>query len=201
MRQTVADFLGAQSADTILFTRGTTHSLLLVARHFGPTAVPTGGRIVVSGATTHSNFIPWQQLAKRQTAKFTDTPVYPHGVVDVPALLAAITPQTNLVALAQDTNVAGHTLPVAALAKKATAVGAVVVVHGAQAVATLPVHVQTTPADFYAFSGTKIYGPTGIGVLYGRAHLLAKMPPIQFGGTNISTVREHVSTWAEGPIK
>lgn len=122
-------------------------------------------------------------------------------MVDVPALLAAITPETNLVAIAQVTNVAGDTLPVAAIAKKAHAVGAVVVVDGAQAVAHLPVDVQTLGADFYAFSGHKIYGPTGIGVLYGRANLLAKMPPIQFGGEMISEVRDDVSTWAEGPIK
>ena len=201
VRQEVADFLSAKSADEIIFTRGTTDSLNLVASAFGPHAVPEGGRIVVSGAEHHSNFIPWQQLAKRQHAKFEVTPVHPDGMVDVPALLAAITPETNLVAIAQVTNVAGDTLPIAAIAKKAHAVGAVVVVDGAQAVAHLPVDVQTLGADFYAFSGHKIYGPTGIGVLYGRADLLAKMPPIQFGGEMISEVRDYVSTWAEGPIK
>ncbi|KRK12559.1 cysteine desulfurase [Lacticaseibacillus zeae DSM 20178 = KCTC 3804] len=201
VRQQVADFLHAQSAEEIIFTRGTTDSLNLVASAFGPHAVPAGGRIVVSGAEHHSNFIPWQQLAKRQQATFTVTPVHPDGTVDVPALLAAITPGTNLVAIAQVTNVAGDTLPVAEIAKKAHDVGAIVVVDGAQAVAHMAVDVQALGADFYAFSGHKIYGPTGIGALYGRADLLAKMPPIQFGGEMISEVRDQESTWADGPIK
>lgn len=173
----------------------------MVASAYGPQVVTAGSQIVVTGAEHHSNFIPWQQLAKRQQATFTVTPVKPDGTVDIAALLAAITPQTKVVAVAQVTNVAGDTLPIAKIAAKAHAVGAVVVVDGAQAVAHLAVDVQAMGADFYAFSGHKIYGPTGIGVLYGRADLLQHMPPIQFGGEMISEVRDDVSTWADGPIK
>ncbi|EKQ22667.1 SufS family cysteine desulfurase [Lacticaseibacillus paracasei] len=201
VRQQVAGFLGAASADEIIFTRGTTDSLNLVASAYGPQVVTAGSQIVVTGAEHHSNFIPWQQLAKRQQATFTVTPVKPDGTVDIAALLAAITPQTKVVAVAQVTNVAGDTLPIAKIAAKAHAVGAVVVVDGAQAVAHLAVDVQAMGADFYAFSGHKIYGPTGIGALYGRADLLQHMPPIQFGGEMISEVRDDVSTWADGPIK
>ena len=201
VRQQVAGFLGAASADEIIFTRGTTDSLNLVASAYGPQVVTAGSQIVVTGAEHHSNFIPWQQLAKRQQATFTVTPVKPDGTVDIAALLAAITPQTKVVAVAQVTNVAGDTLPIAKIAAKAHAVGAVVVVDGAQAVAHLSVDVQAMGADFYAFSGHKIYGPTGIGVLYGRDDLLQHMPPIQFGGEMISEVRDDVSTWADGPIK
>ena len=128
VRQQVAGFLGAASADEIIFTRGTTDSLNLVASAYGPQVVTAGSQIVVTGAEHHSNFIPWQQLAKRQQATFTVTPVKPDGTVDIAALLAAITPQTKVVAVAQVTNVAGDTLPIAKIAAKAHAVGAVVVV-------------------------------------------------------------------------
>ena len=173
----------------------------LVASSFGPLAVHEGDEILVSGAEHHSNFIPWQQLAKRTGAKFVVAPVTQAGNTDPEALERLLTPRTKILALAQVTNVAGGAVAIRPLADLVHARGGYMVVDGAQAVAHMKVDVQALGADFYAFSGHKMYGPTGIGVLYGRADLLAAMPPVQFGGEMIDEVQDAVSTWAAVPLK
>ncbi|KRK74142.1 cysteine desulfurase [Lacticaseibacillus nasuensis JCM 17158] len=201
IRAQVAAFMHAPEAANIVFTRGTTDGLNLVAQSFGPQVVGPGSEILVSGAEHHSNFIPWQQLAKRTGATFRVAPVTPSGDLDESALLRSITPQTKLVAVAAVTNVAGTRVDVAKIAQAVHAVGGYLVVDGAQEVPHLPVDVSATDADFYAWSGHKVFGPTGIGVLYGKSTLLSAMPPVQFGGEMIDEVQDAESTWAPVPLK
>ncbi|MFD1393884.1 aminotransferase class V-fold PLP-dependent enzyme [Lacticaseibacillus jixianensis] len=201
VRGQVAQFINAKTPSQIVFTRSTTDGLNLVAASFGPLVVHAGDEILVSGAEHHSNFIPWQQLAKRTGAKFVVAPVTKAGNTDPAAVAQLITKRTKIVALAQVTNVAGGVVPLAPLADQVHAVGGYLVVDGAQAVAHMKVDVQALGADFYAFSGHKLYGPTGIGVLYGRQALLAEMPPVQFGGEMIDEVLDAQSTWAPVPLK
>ncbi|MFD1441482.1 aminotransferase class V-fold PLP-dependent enzyme [Lacticaseibacillus hegangensis] len=201
VRAQAAHFINAPAADQIVFTRSTTDGLNLVASSFGPLAVHEGDEILVSGAEHHSNFIPWQQLAKRTGAKFVVAPVTKAGNTNPAAIERLLTPRTKILALAQVTNVAGGAVAIRPLADLVHARGGYMVVDGAQAVAHMKVDVQALGADFYAFSGHKMYGPTGIGVLYGRADLLAAMPPVQFGGEMIDEVQDAVSTWAAVPLK
>ncbi|WP_179395654.1 aminotransferase class V-fold PLP-dependent enzyme [Lacticaseibacillus absianus] len=201
IRAQVAAFVNAAQAEEIVFTRGTTDSLNLVAGSFGPQVLQAGDEVLVSASEHHSNFIPWQQLAERVGARFVVAPVQADGNTDPAALAQLITPRTRLLAIAQVTNVAGGLVPVRALADRLHAQGGIVVVDGAQSVAHMPVDVQAMGADFFAFSGHKVYGPTGIGVLYGRRALLAAMPPAQFGGEMIDEVTDAHSTWAPVPLK
>lgn len=201
VREQVAAFIHAPAADQIVYTRSTTDGLNLVAASFGPLVVHAGDEILVSGAEHHSNFIPWQQLAQRVSAKFVVAPVTPAGNTDPSAVAALITPRTKILALAQVTNVAGGAVALRPLADQIHAVGGYLVVDGAQAVAHMKVDVQALDADFYAFSGHKLYGPTGIGVLYGKKDLLTAMPPIQFGGEMIDEVQDLRSSWAPVPLK
>lgn len=201
VRAQAARFINALAASQIVFTRSTTDGLNLVASGFGPLVVHAGDEILVSGAEHHSNFIPWQQLAKRTGAKFVVAPVTQAGNTDPAAIGKLLTPRTKILALAQVTNVAGGAVDIRPLADEVHANGGYMVVDGAQAVAHMKVDVQALGADFYAFSGHKMYGPTGIGVLYGRSELLAQMPPVQFGGEMIDEVQDQSATWAEGPLK
>lgn len=201
IREQVAAFVNAPAAADIVFTRGTTDSLNMVAQGFGEQVVQAGDEILVSGAEHHSNFIPWQQLAKRTGAKFVVAPVTAAGDTDPVAMAKLITPRTKLVALAAVTNVTGGPVPVAALATQVHANGGYLVVDGAQEIPHRQVDVQAEAADFYAFSGHKVFGPTGIGVLYGRAELLAVMQPVAFGGEMIDTVQDETTTWAEVPLR
>lgn len=201
VRAQAARFINAQTAAQIVFTRSTTDGLNLVAASFGALVVRPGDEILVSGAEHHSNFIPWQQLAKRTGAKFVVAPVTKAGNTDPEAIAKLVTPRTKILALAQVTNVAGGAVAIRPLADLVHARGGYMVVDGAQAVAHMKVDVQALGADFYAFSGHKMYGPTGIGVLYGRADLLAQMPPVQFGGEMIDEVQDAQSTWADVPLK
>lgn len=201
VRAQVASFIHAAKPSEIVYTRSTTDGLNLVASSFGPQVVKPGDEILISGAEHHSNFLPWQQLAHRLQAKLVVAPVTATGDTDVAAVAQLITPRTKLLALAQVTNVGGGEVALAPLAQAIHAVGGYLIVDGAQAVAHLSVDVQALDADFYAFSGHKMYGPTGIGVLYGRQALLEQMPPIQFGGEMIDEVLDQSATWAEGPLK
>ncbi|WP_125581387.1 aminotransferase class V-fold PLP-dependent enzyme [Lacticaseibacillus suibinensis] len=201
VRAQVASFIHAAKPSEIVYTRSTTDGLNLVASSFGPQVVKPGDEILISGAEHHSNFLPWQQLAHRLQAKLVVAPVTATGDTDVAAVAQLITPRTKLLALAQVTNVGGGEVALAPLAQAIHAVGGYLIVDGAQAVAHLSVDVQALGADVYAFSGHKMYGPTGIGVLYGREALLEQMPPIQFGGEMIDEVLDQSATWAEGPLK
>ncbi|MGZ9851615.1 cysteine desulfurase [Limosilactobacillus ingluviei] len=200
-RQKVQHFLHAAAPEEIIFTRGCTEALNLVAATYGRTHLQAGDEIVISVAEHHSNLIPWQQLAHQTGARLRYIGLTATGELDLAAAQQLINDHTKLVAVAHATNVLGTINPIQQLAALAHAHGAVIVVDGAQAVPHMPVDVQALDADFYAFSGHKLMAPTGIGVLYGKAALLADMPPYQYGGEMISAVHQQTSTWAAAPYK
>lgn len=197
-RETVQHFLNAANVDEIVFTRGTTDALNLVALSWGRSQLKKGDEIVVSEGEHHSNLVPWQMLAEHTGAKIVWVPMAFDGSADV---AGHITPRTRLVAVAHVSNVTGVVQPIRKIAERAHAVGAVVVVDGAQSASHLSVDVQALDADFYAFSSHKCYGPTGIGVLYGRRELFAVMPPVEGGGDMIERVTLERTTYAPPPLR
>lgn len=198
-RATVQRFIGAARADEIIFTRGTTEAINLVANTWGRKQLTAGDEILITTLEHHSNIVPWQMLCEQTGAVLKVAPVNEIGEVELDGFDALLSPRTRLVAITHISNALGSINPVAEMVAHAHAVGAVVLVDGAQAVAHQAVDVQALGCDFYAFSGHKLYGPTGIGVLYGRAELLADMPPWQGGGDMIRTVSFERSTYAEAP--
>ena len=198
-RATVQRFIGAARADEIVFTRGTTEAINLVANTWGRKQLTAGDEILITTLEHHSNIVPWQMLCEQTGAVLKVAPVNEIGEVELAGFDALLSPRTRLVAITHISNALGTINPVAEMVEHAHAVGAVVLVDGAQAVAHQAVDVQALGCDFYAFSGHKLYGPTGIGVLYGRAELLAAMPPWQGGGDMIRTVSFERSTYAEAP--
>ena len=201
-RLSVARFIGAQAdADTVLFTRGATEAMNLVANTYGTANVRAGDRIVVTRMEHHANFVPWQQLAKRVGAEFVIVELTPSGEIDLDAMRAALQGPVRIVALPHVSNVLGTINPVAEIAAMAHAAGAVVVCDGAQAVPHIAVDVHALGVDFYAFSGHKLGGPTGIGALWGKRALLEQMPPWQLGGDMIEFVRDDDTSWNVIPHK
>lgn len=200
-REKVKNFLHANETAEILFTRGTTTSLNWIAQSFGDAFVEAGDEIVISYMEHHSNIIPWQQLAKRKGAVLKYIEITPEGFLDMEDARRKITVKTKIVSIAHVSNVLGVINPVAELAALAHENDAVMVVDGAQAVPHMPVDVQAIDADFYAFSGHKMCGPTGIGVLYGKRQWLDQMEPVEFGGEMIDFVHLYDSTWKELPWK
>lgn len=200
-RQKVQHFIHAPEAGEIVFTRGCTESLNLVASTYGDQIIKAGDEIVITVMEHHSNLIPWQQLALRKKAHLKYIGITAEGTLDMEQAVQLITDRTKIVAVAHVSNVLGTINPVAELANLAHRHHAILIVDGAQAVANLPVDVQKLGADFYAFSGHKMLGPTGIGVLYGRHELLAAMRPYQYGGEMISEVHQQSSSWAEPPFR
>lgn len=200
-RAAVAAFLGAGDAREIVFTRGTTEALNLVAASFGRLHVGAGDEVLVSEMEHHANIVPWQMLCSAVGATLRVAPVDDRGVLHRDAFATALSRRTKIVALAHVSNAIGTLNPVAELTALAHAVGAFVVVDGAQAVAHLPVDVRAIGCDFYACSGHKLYGPTGIGVLYGRAELLASMPPWQGGGEMVRSVTWQGATYDDPPYR
>lgn len=200
-RKKVQQFIQAKSTKEILFTRGTTTSLNWVAKSYGDLAVEKGDEIVISYAEHHSNIVPWQQLAKRKGAKLVYIELTDDGYLDLEDAKAKITDQTKIVSLAHVSNVLGGINPIKTLTELAHQHGAVMVVDGAQSTPHMPVNVTELDVDFYAFSGHKMCGPTGIGVLYGKQALLEKMEPVEFGGEMIDFVYPQESTWSELPWK
>ncbi|TVO52724.1 cysteine desulfurase [Denitromonas halophila] len=198
-RATVQRFIGAARADEIIFTRGTTEAINLVANTWGRKQLTAGDEILITTLEHHSNIVPWQMLCEQTGAVLKVAPVNEIGEVELDSFDALLSPRTRLVAITHISNALGTVNPVAEMVAHAHAVGAVVLVDGAQAVAHQAVDMQALGCDFYAFSGHKLYGPTGIGVLYGRAELLADMPPWQGGGDMIRTVSFERSTYAEAP--
>lgn len=198
-RATVQRFIGAARADEIVFTRGTTEAINLVANTWGRKQLKAGDEILITTLEHHSNIVPWQMLCEQTGAVLKVAPVNDAGEVELAGFDALLNARTRLVAITHISNALGTINPVAEMVAHAHAVGAVVLVDGAQAVAHQAVDVQALGCDFYAFSGHKLYGPTGIGVLYGRAELLAAMPPWQGGGDMIRTVSFERSTYAEAP--
>lgn len=199
-RKKVQQFIHANSNKEIIFTKGTTDSLNIVAQSYGE-FIQAGDEIVISKMEHHANLIPWQQLAKRKQAVLRYIPLTADGHLDVQAAKTIINEKTAIVALAQVSNVLGTVNPVKEIAQLAHQHQAIMVVDGAQAVAHMPVDVQDLDCDFYCFSGHKMCGPTGIGVLYGKQALLEKMEPVAFGGEMIDFVDLYESTWTDLPWK
>lgn len=200
-RQKVANFIGASNAKEVIFTSGCTDSLNLVAASFGEQNIQAGDEIVVSIMEHHSNLLPWQQLAKKKKAQLKFIEISKYGRLDLNDLKNKISSKTKLVALTHVSNVLGTINPIKEAIALAHEKDAVVLVDGAQAVGHFPVNVTNLGVDFYAFSGHKMFAPTGVGVLYGKKELLDKMPPYRFGGEMIANVTREEATWAETPQK
>jgi cysteine desulfurase / selenocysteine lyase len=199
-REKVRRFVNAASVAEIIFTRGTTESINLVATSFGQ-RMTAGDEILITGLEHHSNIVPWQLLCERAGARLVVAPIRDDGSLDLAAFDARLGARTKIVAVAHISNALGTVNPVADLIEKAHRVGAVVLVDGAQAMPHMRVDVQALDCDFYAFSGHKMFGPTGTGVLYGKRALLEAMPPYQGGGDMILTVRFEGSTYNALPYK
>ncbi|MFA7438407.1 cysteine desulfurase [Castellaniella sp.] len=197
-RSRVAGLLNAPNSQDVIFVRGTTEAINLVAQTWGQSLAP-GDEILVTDMEHHSNIVPWQLLCARTGAVLRHARVTDSGEIDLDDFRSCLNARTRLVALAHVSNALGTVNPVAEITRLAREAGALVLVDGAQAVAHAPVDVQALDCDFYAFSGHKIYGPTGIGALYVRASILQKLAPWQGGGDMIHTVSFEGSTWAEGP--
>ena len=200
-RQRVARFVGVKDADRLIFTRGTTESLNLVASAWGRANVRAGDEIVVTGLEHHANFVPWQQLAIEKGAKLGIARLTSDGRVDVEHFAALVTPRTKVVAFPHVSNALGTINDVAELAAIARRTGAVVVCDGAQGAPHLALDIDRLDVDFYAFSGHKMLGPMGCGVLVGRRDLLEAMPPYQTGGDMIEYVGDERTTWNVLPHK
>jgi cysteine desulfurase/selenocysteine lyase len=200
-RSTVADFVSAASADDIVFTRGTTEAINLVAQSWGRKHVGPEDEIVLSHLEHHANIVPWQQLADETGAKLRIIPVDDGGRLQLDRYSDLLSDRTRLVAIAHVSNVLGTIVPVEEVIQAAHGVGARVLVDGAQAVAHMPVNVQSMDADFYVFSGHKVFAPTGIGALYAKPEILEEMPPWQGGGNMIKDVTFERTSYSEPPGK
>lgn len=198
-RQKVADFIQAKSSKEILFTRGTTTSLNWVAQ-FAKEILQADQEVIISVQEHHSNIIPWQQACQQTGAKLRYVPLK-DGELDMDHLRSLLSSKTKFVSLAHVSNVLGSVAPIGEIAELVHEVGAYLVVDGAQSVPHMAVNVQELDVDFYAFSGHKMLGPTGIGVLYGKEELLNLMSPVEFGGEMIDFVYEQSATWKELPWK
>ncbi len=199
-REEVRRFLAAPHVREIVFVRGTTEAINLVANSYGQ-SFREGDEILVSEIEHHSNIVPWQMVAARTGATVRPIPVHDDGSIDLEAYASMLSERTAMVGLVHVSNALGTVLPVKQMTEMAHGVGAKVLIDGAQATVHGPVDVTDIGCDFYAFGGHKVYGPTGIGVLWGREALLDAMPPYQGGGEMIASVRFEGSTWAELPAK
>lgn len=198
-RAAVAEFLGAASPENIVFVRGTTEAINLVAQSWGRANLGPGDDILVPVLEHHSDIVPWQLIAKETRARVVPVPLGPDGQIDRTAYADLLSSRTQLVAISHASNVLGTVPPVREMTALAHRYGAKVLVDGAQAVAHFPVDVQEMDADFYVFSGHKIFAPTGIGVLYGKPEVLESMPPWQGGGNMIDSVSFARTTYAPVP--
>lgn len=199
-RERVRQFIGARSTDEIIFTRGTTEAINLVASSYGQ-LLGEGDEVILTQMEHHANIVPWQLLRDRKGIVIKVIPITPDGALDMEAFDRLITPRTKVVSVTHVSNVLGTVNPIARIIDTAHRAGAIAMIDGAQAIAHIPVDVSTLNADFYAFSSHKMYGPTGVGVLYGRRELLEKMPPYQGGGEMIGHVSFEHTTYAELPFK
>lgn len=200
-REAARKFLGAASTEEIIFTRGVTESINLVASSYGAAFIGEGDEIIISELEHHSNIVPWQMLCESKKAKLKVIPVNDHGEIDLAAFQGLLNSKTKLVAVNHASNSLGTINPVKRIIALAHDQGAVVLVDGAQAAAHLTIDVQDLDADFYCISSHKMYGPTGVGVLYGKKSLLEKMPPYMGGGEMIKEVTFEKTTYNDLPYR
>lgn len=200
-REAVRAFLGATSTEEIIFTSGTTQGINLVASTFGRKFIGEGDEIIISGLEHHSNIVPWQMLCEEKGSILKVIPVTDEGELDMEVYASLLSPKVKLVAVNHVSNALGTINPIKQIIDQAHAVGAKVLIDGAQSSSHITIDVQALDVDFYAFSGHKIYGPTGVGVLYGKKDLLNAMPPYMGGGEMIKEVSFEKTTYNELPYK
>ena len=200
-RERARRFINARSTREIVFVRGTTEGINLVAQSFGRPRLGRGDEILISALEHHANIVPWQMVCEQTGCTLKVAPINRRGEVELEALFELLNSRTRLVAVAHVSNALGTVVPVERIVQAAHSCGALVLLDGAQAVAHSPIDVRALGCDFYAFSGHKLYGPTGIGVLYGREELLEEMPPWQGGGEMIRTVSFERTTYNDLPWK
>lgn len=200
-REKVKKFINASSDHEVIFTRGTTDSINLVAQSYARPLLRPGDEVIISYLEHHSNIVPWQMVCEQTGASLKVIPINQHGELMMETYEALLNERTRLVAVNHISNALGTINPVHTIIKKAHGVGAMVLLDGAQAVPHLQVDVQALDCDFYAFSGHKMMGPTGIGVLYGKSEILKEMPPYQGGGDMIKTVTFEKTTYADLPSR
>ena len=201
VRGSVASFIGAASGDEIVFTSGATMALNLIARCWAEPRLQPGDEILISIAEHHANIVPWQMVAEKTGATVRAFDMGPDGAFVMANLTDMITPKTRIIAIPHVSNVLGTVFPVAEISKVAKQAGALMVVDGCQGVVHMPVDVTALGCDFYVFSAHKLYGPNGVGVLWGRADILADLPPYMGGGDMIDRVTIEHSTYAEPPVR
>jgi cysteine desulfurase / selenocysteine lyase len=200
-RETAQVFLNAEQAREIVFVRGATEAINLVAQTFGRTHIGAGDEVLITAMEHHSNIVPWQMLCEEKGAKLVVAPINERGELKLDEFEKLLGPRTKIAAVTQVSNALGTINPVKEIIRQAHAIGVPVLVDGAQAVPHMPVDVRALDCDFYAFSGHKVYGPTGIGVLYAKAALLEEMPPYQGGGDMISSVTFEKTLYNKIPHK
>lgn len=201
VRQRIKEFINAAFVEEIVFTKGTTEAINLVASSFGKAFLQPGDEVLITVMEHHSNIIPWQMICEETGAHLKAIPINDRGELILDSLDQLLTERTKIVCVAHVANSTGTLNPVEEIIDRAHARGAKVLIDGAQSIAHLPIDVQKLKADFYVFSGHKAYGPTGIGVLYGKRALLDKMPPYQGGGDMIDEVSIDTSTYQRSPLK
>ncbi|MDR3423663.1 MAG: cysteine desulfurase [Alphaproteobacteria bacterium] len=199
VRSVVQNFIKAEHDDEIVFTHGATDAINLVAQTWGRTFLKAGDEIVITALEHHANIVPWQMLREAFGIDLRVVPITPEGEVRVEDVKAALSPKTKLVAFAHVSNVLGTVLPAKEIVALAHEAGALALVDGCQSISHMPVDVRDMDADFFVFSGHKLYGPTGIGVLYGKREILSRMPPWQGGGDMIASVTFAETTYKEPP--
>lgn len=201
-RHAVRTFINARRDDEIVFTKGATESINLIANTFGREKLKNGGHIVVTQLEHHANFVPWQQLARETNSKFTVAPILQDGTLDIAALKNILdTGDVTILAITHASNTTGEIIAIKEIIRRAHKHNTFVIVDGTQAVVHIPLDVESLDADFYVFSGHKLYGPTGIGVAYGKRELWADLPPYQTGGKMIASVATEQTTFAKPPYR
>lgn len=200
-REKIRAFINADDVREVIYTKGATDAINLVAGSWGRQNLQAGDEIIISYAEHHSNIVPWQLLCEEKGAVLKVIPVDDEGALHLDDFTALLSERTKIVAVTHVSNVLGTVLPIKEMARLAHQQGAVIMIDGCQGITHITIDVQDLDCDFYAFSGHKLYGPSGIGVLYGKAHLLEAMPPYQSGGDMIERVTFAKTTWAELPHK